>query len=181
MDEGSFHHGPDPLQSSSPPFDRPTQRSELPSMRSQHPSTASSRKPRMEQAVPDPPRFRSQAFSTSQRFPSKHEFHGFVSSRNRSWATAPSEPSPPGDRWVLFRDHPASPRLSTSVLKRTPRRLIATGFPDSHAQSAQLPSSPADYGLPFDRLSPASWSPWATNGKPPDTTSFTRLEAFLPP
>jgi len=38
--------------------------------------------------VPIPPRFRSQAFSASQRFPGKLEFHGLVSCRNRSWASA---------------------------------------------------------------------------------------------
>jgi len=35
--------------------------------------------------LPRPPRFRSQVFSTSQRFPSRPEFRGLVSCRNRSW------------------------------------------------------------------------------------------------
>jgi hypothetical protein len=35
--------------------------------------------------VPIPPQFRSQAFSTSQRFPSRPEYRGLVSCRNRSW------------------------------------------------------------------------------------------------
>jgi len=33
---------------------------------------------------PNSLRFRSQVFSTSQRFPSRHELHGFISPRNRS-------------------------------------------------------------------------------------------------
>jgi len=162
MDEGSFRHGPDPLQSSSPPFDRPTYRPAPPSMRSRHPSTASSREPRMEQAVPDPPRFRSQAFSASQRFPGKHEFHGLISSRNRSWATFLQSVPLNRDRCPLPRP-PAPPRSFTNAPERTDRRLIANGFSDSRAQSTQLPGSPADYELPFHRLAPASRSLWATN------------------
>jgi hypothetical protein len=38
-----------------------------------------------EVGCPTPPRLRSQAFSTSQRFPSKQELCGLVSCHNRSW------------------------------------------------------------------------------------------------
>jgi len=38
-----------------------------------------------EAGCPIPPRFRSQVFSTSQRFPSQPELRGLVSCRNRSW------------------------------------------------------------------------------------------------
>jgi hypothetical protein len=35
--------------------------------------------------IPTPPRFHSQVFSTSQRFPGRSKFRGLVSSRCRSW------------------------------------------------------------------------------------------------
>ena len=53
-----------------------------------HPPTASSREPHTDRVVQPPVRFRSQAFSTSQRFPSKLEFRGLVSCRSRSWVAS---------------------------------------------------------------------------------------------
>jgi hypothetical protein len=51
---------------------------------------------------PQPLRFRSQAFSTSQRFPSNLKLHGFVSCRSRS-GILPSESSPCRNRVPLSR------------------------------------------------------------------------------
>jgi len=70
----SFHHGPrspsERLTSPEPPTSRPASTS-LGSftLRRHHPI-----EPRMEQAVPGPLRFRSQAFSASQRFPARSSF-----------------------------------------------------------------------------------------------------------
>jgi hypothetical protein len=43
---------------------------------------------------------------------------------------------------------PAPLRSSTGLSEREHLRLVTRGFPDAHAH-AQLPGSPADYGLPF--------------------------------
>lgn len=59
------------------PLDRPTLWPELTSLRSPRPSTASSSEPRIGRADHAPPRFRSQAFSTSQRFTPPHGFAVF--------------------------------------------------------------------------------------------------------
>jgi len=84
--------------------------------------------------IPNLPRFRSQAFSASQRFPSSPKFHGLISCRNRSWG------SPfrvfPSQKAVPPLEGRCSLRLSTDVLKRTTPVLITAGFPDSHASDA---------------------------------------------
>jgi len=59
----------------------------------------------------------------------------------------PSELFPREDRLPLSR--PLAPlQLSTDVLKRADRRLVAAGFTDVHAFT-RLPGFPTDYGLPF--------------------------------
>jgi len=141
------------------------------------PSTASSREPTVRRVVQPPPRFRSRAFSTPQRFPSKHEFHG-VSQPQPFLGLPPSERSPRSGRVDL--SIPLAPSRSfTRVRERAVLGLIAAGFRDSDAH-APSPPSPVDYGLPFLGLSPASWSPWAANAKPLATAGFIRLEAFFP-
>jgi hypothetical protein len=74
-----------------------------------------------------PTRFRSQAFSTSQRFPGKLEFHGLVSCRNRSWVSFPSELSPHSDRVPLSRPL-APPQLSTAVPGRRSSAIVHHPF-----------------------------------------------------
>jgi len=114
-----------------------------------------------------PPRLRSQAFSTSQRFPSIPVLRGLVSCRSRSW-DLPSEVSPRENRAPLSR--PLAPlQSSTSAQRRAFRVLIAACFTDSHAR-AQLPGSPDDYGLPFHAPKRASRSPW----NPSDRTAPSR-------
>lgn len=95
----------------------------------------------MEQAVPDPPRFRSQAFSTSQRFPGKIELRGLVSCRSRpgfSFRVFPSQgscsplgvtssPAVPHRRASVHRPPPYHPRFHRRPRSRAvawiPRRL----------------------------------------------------------
>ena len=80
------------------------------------PTTASPERAPREADRPDPPRFRSQAFSASQRFPSKLDVRGLVSCHSRSW-DPPSELVPHEDHVPLSR--PLAPlQLSTGVLKR---------------------------------------------------------------
>jgi len=90
----------------------------------------------MRRAVPLSPRFHSQVFSTSQWFPGKPSFRGFISRRNRSW-DLPSERSPrkncaplSGPPCSLAVIHP--PAVANHLC------LIATGLADVHAFT-QLP------------------------------------------
>lgn len=83
----SFHHGPrspsERLTSPEPPTSQPASTSlGLSALRRHH-----SIEPRMQQAVPGPLRFRSQAFSASQRFPSTPGLRGLVSCRSRPWGS----------------------------------------------------------------------------------------------
>jgi hypothetical protein len=114
-----------------------------------------------------PPWFRSQAFSTSQRFPGRSEFHGLVSCRNRSWAYSfrafPSQDS---------RNPLSGPVNSLAVIHHRAGGHDARPYqPRFHRRprlAAQLPGSPATYGSPFHEPKPASRSPWATRcGTPP--------------
>jgi hypothetical protein len=133
------------------------------------PSTASSVKPRKEW-LSRPLRFRSQAFSTSQRFPSKSEFHGPVSCRNRSWAfLLQSLPltgiAHPSRGHMLPCSHPPACRSAPLAT------LSPTVSPNAHA-FARLPGSPDDYGSPFREPKPTSRSPWVSSG---GITSFRQL------
>jgi hypothetical protein len=110
----------------------------------------------MEWAVPCPPRFRSQVFSTSQRFLSKIELHGLVSCRNRSWA-APFRAFPPQGSWCPLGST-RLPRLSPDLLNVLLSALSPLVSP-TRALLARSPGSPNDYGLPFHGLSSASWLP----------------------
>jgi hypothetical protein len=94
-----------------------------------------------------PPRFRSQAFSTSQRFPGKLEMRGLVSCRNRPWgfpcrgfpsqeSRAPLEAA--GSLVVIHR------RAKTHPSEPYHRRFLRRPHP-----KAQLPGSPDDYEVPF--------------------------------
>jgi hypothetical protein len=146
-DTSSSRPGPDPLQSTSSPPDRPTSRPvSTPSS-----SAALQRYPRASpiwsEPFQAPLRFRSQAFSTSQRFPSKLEFHGLIPCRNRSWASPfrvfPSQESrtPLGATCSLAVIHR---RAGVSYPRPCHRQ-----FPRRPCLTTQLPGSPDDYGSPF--------------------------------
>jgi hypothetical protein len=81
----SFHLGRRPSRAFVAPLDRPVCSLERTSLEFSDPSTVFSSKPHNEAGCPTLPRFRSQVFSTSQRFLSKLKFHGLVSCRNHSW------------------------------------------------------------------------------------------------
>jgi len=153
----SFHHGPrspsERLTSPEPPTSRPASTS-LGSLtlRRHHPI-----EPRMEQAVPGPLRFRSQAFSASQRFPGKIELRGLVSCRCRpdfSFRACPSQEScsPLGDTSFPAVIHPraeshlpgSSPAVSpTTTPKRSsldPRPAMSPLSTDARAR--QRPGFP---------------------------------------
>jgi len=128
-------------------------------------------KPHERRACPVPPRFRSQVFSTSQRFPSPPELHGLVSCRNRPWDALPSESSPRRNRAPLSGP-PAPLPSSTDVPERDsgaltpsvsptptlshavawfPRRL-RTPFPHVRRRASRSPSTPNDETAPFRQL-----------------------------
>jgi len=178
-DESSFHLGSDPLQSISPPFNRPTCRPELSSLRSSAPfngilALAPCGTGRSKHHPGSALRFSQPLSGFPASSSSTALFHAAAVPRY-----LPSKPSPHKGRVPLSR--PLAPsRLSTSVPERTAHSLIASGFPDSRAQARSCLIPPPDYGLPFRGLAPVSRSPWTANGKPFVTASFTRLGALLP-
>jgi len=126
--------------------------------------------------LPTSPRFRSQAFSTSQRFPGKLEFRGLVSSRYRPWGSPfrvfPSEESrAPLEAPLLPCGHP--PACWTP----SPGSFTA-GFTDSRAFT-RSPGSPDDYRLPFHAPRRASRSPRTQATELARSASFTHSEALI--
>jgi len=103
-----------------------------------------------------PPRFRSQVFSTSQRFPSRLKLCGLVSCRHRSWDLSLQSLPLTGDRVPLSR----SPDFHAVIHRRAGTRRpipFTARFPDFHALT-RLPGSPRGYELPFHTLARASRS-----------------------
>jgi hypothetical protein len=122
----SFHHGPrspsERLTSPEPPTSQPASTSlGSVTLRRHHPI-----EPHVEQAVPGPPRFRSQAFSASQRFPGKIELRGLVSCRCR-----------PG---FPFRAYPS--QESCSPLDVTSSPAVVHQRAESHLPGLSLAVSP---------------------------------------
>jgi hypothetical protein len=178
VDRGSFSLEARALFECSLPLDLPSCRLAIDSLGFLVPSTMTPGLAPYETDCPTPPRFRSQAFSTSQRFPGTPELRGLVSCHNRSW-------DPP------FRAFP-SQRSRTSLeaagsLAVIHRRAVARWtspfagrFPDVHAR-ARLPGSPIDYGLPFrvPRLAFRLSRAWL-NGLAP-FRQLHLLRSFVPP
>jgi hypothetical protein len=135
--------------------------------------------PRNEASCPFSPRFRSQVFSTSQRFPSRPELRGLVSCRNRSWdrpfrvfpsqrSRAPLEAALLPCRYPppCVSEPPAS--LSPPV---SPTPTLSRSCLDPHS----------GYRLPFREPKSASQSPRSRAAEPPRSASFTDFEALIPP
>jgi hypothetical protein len=128
-----------------------------------------------------PPWFHSQAFSASQRFPSRPEFCSLVSCRNRPGLRSPSELSP--------RKESRTPLEAASSLAVIHRRAETHPRPPCHRRFRQtptlkrtrLPASPDDYEVPFHAPKHASRFPWTSAGVIARCDDFTRFEAlFLP-
>jgi hypothetical protein len=83
---------------------------------------------------PPLPRFRSQAFSTSQRFPSRPELHGPIPCRDRSWAS--SFRAFPSQRSCSPLEATSSPAVIHQRAGTHSPALFVDGFPDAHAQDA---------------------------------------------
>jgi hypothetical protein len=114
--------------------------------------------PYTKRAVPCSLQFRSQAFSTSQRFPSRLKFHGLISCRNRSWAF--SFRAFPSRRSCLPLSRPHAPLQLFTGLRRQQRSApYYHRFPRRTCRWARLPCFTDSYGSPFHRPKPASRSP----------------------
>jgi len=115
----------------------------------------------MRSAVKFRPRFRSQVFRTSQRFPSKSKLRGLVSCRHRSW-DPPSRAFPSRESRTSLET-----ACSLAVIHRCAGMhrpsSFASGFTDVHAFT-RLPGSPGDYELPFRAPKLASRSFWTRDG-----------------
>jgi hypothetical protein len=103
-------------------------------------------------ACPTPPRFRSQAFSTSQRFPGKLEFHGLVSCRNRSWV--PPFRAFPSQRVSTSLEATCSLAVRSPACRTHRSRPFAAGFRRLPRAKRGRLASPADYELPFHGARP---------------------------
>jgi hypothetical protein len=88
--------------------------------------------------------------ATSQRFPSRLEFRGPVSCRNRSWGS-PFRGFPSRESRAPLGVASAPMRLSTDVLRRCFLNLITAGFTDSHAFGAVAWFPPTTMGSLFTR------------------------------
>jgi hypothetical protein len=112
---------------------------------------------------PSPLRFRSQVFSTSQRFPSKLGFHGLVSCRNRSWVSL-LQSFPLAEIVYPSRGH-LLPRSYPPALRPVSRKVLLTArFPDVHALDA-VAWFPARLWVPFPlTFRRVSRSPWVQLG-----------------
>jgi hypothetical protein len=133
----------------------------------------------MKRACPSPPRFRSQAFSTSQRFPgSGPKDRGLVSCHSRSWdppfRAFPSQ----GSRAPL--EAAGSPAVIHRRAETRRTSPFTARFTDVHAFT-RLPGFPDDYGLPFHEPRSASWLSWAQHGGVASFRQLHLLRSFVPP
>jgi hypothetical protein len=122
--------------------------------------------------------FRSQALSTSQRFPSKSESRGLVSCRCRSWDST-LQSLPLAEIACLSRGSLASLQLSTGLERDRTRDLVTPRFADSHAL-AQLPGSPDSYGLSFSSTSEDPVRPGARALELTSLPQLHLLRSFTP-
>jgi hypothetical protein len=126
-----------------------------------------------------PPRFRSQVFSTSQRFPSMLKLCGLVSCRHRSWDSSLQSFPLTEDRVPLSR----SPDFHAVIHRRAGTRgsiPFAVNFPDSHAFT-QSPGSLDGYEFPFRIPRCASRSLPDSRCEPAPFRQLHLLRSFIPP
>jgi len=128
---------------------------------------------------PPPPRFRSQVFTTSQRFTSTPGLRGLVSCRSRP-GVPPAEPSPRRGR-APIPGPLASLQFSAAVPEARCDELLPPGFTDSHAL-AWSHGSPPELGRRFRPDAsdlPRHLEPTAPG--PPRSGDSVCFEALIPP
>jgi hypothetical protein len=133
----------------------------------------------MVEGVSRPLRFRSQAFSTSQRFRSKLEFHGLVSCRNRSWASWPllqsvplAEVARPSRGHMLPCGHPPA-------CKSAPPAGLSLPVSPTPTRERSCLDPPQAMGPLSASRSPLPGRPGQRAAEPLRSASFTHFEAFL--
>jgi len=131
-----------------------------------------------EPGCPAPIRFRSQAFSTSQRFPGNPEFTALFRAETVP-GCIPSEASPRRDRVPLSGPLTVL-QLSTDLLTLPTRRLITTGFPRRPRTRRSCLVPPTTMGF-LSSGYPVSWSPWASMSCGVPFGQLHLLRGFLPP
>jgi hypothetical protein len=98
-----------------------------------------------------PPRFRSQAFSASQRFPSRPELRGLVSCRNRPKASSLLQSFPLAQSRAPLSRPLAPLRLSTAVPSAPATALSPSVSSDAHARMNVVACFPRRLWAPFPR------------------------------
>ena len=129
---------------------------------------------------PFPPRFRSQVFPTSQRFPGRPELRGLVSCRNRSWDSSLQRLPLTEGRLPLSRQLGSLAVIHPRAEPRD-RPPFAPGFADVRA-CAQLPGSPDDYELPFrlaEAILPVALGVEPRNRFVPPASPASKLRSLL--
>lgn len=122
-------------------------------------------------------RFRSQAFTTSQRFPSKSKFCGLVSCHSRLGFSLQSFPLTGIAR--PFQGRFASLRFSTNAPNGRHLGLVTAGFFDVRAFGA-VAAFLRRLWDPFPRTREhASQFPWTQATEPIRSVSFIRFEALI--
>jgi hypothetical protein len=134
----------------------------------------------VERIVSSSPRFRSQAFSTSQRFPSRLKLRGLVSCHNRFWAP-PFRVFPSREIAYPSRGSLASLQLSTGLRKRTALGLVTSGFFRRPRLRAVAWFPPKTMGFLSACRGMLPGRPGLRAAEPFRSASFTYFEASLPP
>jgi hypothetical protein len=126
-----------------------------------------------------PPRFRSQVFSTSQRFPGRLRLCGLVSCRHRSWDSSLQSFPLTGDRVPLSR----SPGFHAVIHRRAGTYdsiPFTVCFSDFHAFTRSH-GSPYSYELPFHALTRASRQLWDSCRETIPFRQLHLLRSCIPP
>jgi hypothetical protein len=130
-----------------------------------------------EMSCPPSPRFRSQAFSTSQRFPGRPKLRGPVSCHIRV-GSSPPEFSPRSSRVHL--SEPLAPLwLSTRVQRRATPSLVTVRFRGPHPlrHGCRPPRTTMGSLLACRGVPPGHPGPWAAESPP--TADVTHFEALF--
>jgi len=133
----------------------------------------------MKQAVPSPPRFRSQVFSTSQRFLAQSNFAALF--RAAAARRHLLQSLPLAEIVVASRRHQL-PGRSPPACSNAPSVALSPPVSPTTTLARSSLDSPAGYGLPFhDIRRRVSWSPWTSDSRTVLFRQLRRLRSFTPP
>jgi hypothetical protein len=133
----------------------------------------------MKQAVPSPPRFRSQVFSTSQRFLAQSNFAALF--RAAAARRHLLQSLPLAEIVVASRRHQLPGRSPPARLDAPSVALSPPVSPTTTLARSSL-DPPAGYEFPFRTVRRrASWSPWASDSGTVLFRQLRRLRSLTPP